>query len=47
MESDLRYYLRRISTERRAAAHAVTIEARDRRLQLVERYSAKVAALAV
>ncbi len=45
MESDLRYYNRRISMEHRAAACAVTVEARDRRLQLVERYRAKVAAL--
>ena len=47
MESDLRYYTRRISTERRAAAQALTEQARDRRLQLVESFCAKVAALAV
>lgn len=45
MESDLRYYARRISVERQAAARAVTAEARDRRMQLVESYRAKVAAL--
>ncbi len=45
MESDLRYYARRISMERLAAARAVTAEARDRRLQLVQSYQAKVAAL--
>ncbi len=45
MESDLRYYTRRISMEHRAAACAVTAKARDRRLQLVERYRAKVAEL--
>ena len=45
MESDLRYYARRISIEHRAAVRAVTAEARDRRMQLVESYRAKVAAL--
>ena len=45
MESDLRYYARRISMERLAAARALTSEARERRLQLVQSYQAKVAAL--
>lgn len=45
MESDLRYYCRRLSMERTAAARAVTAEARERRLRLVESYQRKIAAL--
>lgn len=45
MESDLRYYMRRLGVERAAAARALTVEARDRRLQLVEVYVQKLAAL--
>jgi len=45
MESDLRYYIRRLSMERTAAERALTAEARDRRLRLVESYSRKIAAL--
>lgn len=45
LESDLRYYARRLSMERAAAERAVTAEARERRLRLVESYSRKLAAL--
>lgn len=45
MESDLRYYIRRLSVERTAADRALTSEARERRLRLVESYSRKIAAL--
>lgn len=45
MESDMRYYLRRICVERQGAARAITPAARERRLQLVEQYTAKVALL--
>ncbi len=45
MESDLRYYIRRLSMERTAAERALTAEARDRRMRLVESYSRKIAAL--
>ncbi|SFP37302.1 hypothetical protein [Sphingomonas rubra] len=45
MESDLRYYIRRLSMERTAAERALTAEARDRRLRLVESYTQKIAAL--
>lgn len=45
MESDIRYYLRRLSVERAAAERALTSEARARRLQLVESYTQKLAAL--
>ena len=45
MESDLRYYLRRLSIERTAAERALTAEARERRLRLVESYARKIAAL--
>lgn len=45
MESDLRYYNRRIDAERLAAARALTVEARERRLRLVESYLRKIEAL--
>jgi hypothetical protein len=45
MESDIRYYLRRLGVERTAAERALTVEARDRRLRLVEIYAQKLAAL--
>ena len=47
MESDLRYYTRRLGAERQAAQRAVTVEARERRLQLVEAYLRKIEALTV
>ena len=45
MESDLRYYVRRLSSERTAAERALTAEARERRMRLVESYQQKIAAL--
>ncbi|WP_267393204.1 MULTISPECIES: hypothetical protein [unclassified Sphingomonas] len=45
MESDVRYYLRRLSVERTAASRALTPEARERRLLLVESYTRKLEAL--
>ncbi len=45
MESDHRYYARRLIIERAAAARALTAEARDRRLRLVETYERKLQAL--
>ncbi|HEX8486139.1 hypothetical protein [Sphingomonas sp.] len=47
MESDIRYYMRRLGVERAAAARALTAEARDRRMHLVEVYVQKLAALGV
>ncbi|HEX8389362.1 MAG TPA: hypothetical protein VF636_10115 [Sphingomonas sp.] len=45
MESDLRYYMRRLGAERQAAARAVTIAAKERRLQLIASYERKIEAL--
>jgi hypothetical protein len=45
MESDIRYYMRRLCVERAAAERALTAEARTRRMQLVESYVQKLAAL--
>ena len=45
MESDLRYYARRVLMERAAAERAVTVEARERRMRLVESYTRKLEAL--
>lgn len=45
MESDLRYYTRRLGAERLAAERALTAEARERRLRLVETFQRKIAAL--
>lgn len=47
MESDLRYYQRRLGAERLAAARALTAQARERRLQLVEAYLRKIEALTI
>lgn len=47
MESDLRYYMRRIGAERQAAARAVTVAARDRRMQLVASYERKIELLSL
>lgn len=47
MESDLRYYTRRLGAERLAAQRAITTEARERRMQLVEAYLRKIEALTV
>jgi hypothetical protein len=46
MESDLRYYMRRLGVERAAAERALTSEARERRMHLVHIYTQKLAALA-
>lgn len=45
MESDVRYYNRRIDAERAAAARAITDAARERRMQLVASYLRKLEAL--
>ena len=45
MESDLRFYMRRLRAERLAAERAVTAQARERRLQLVAAYQRKIEAL--
>lgn len=45
MESDIRYYLRRMQSERAAAHRALTTAARERRLALVQIYAEKLAAL--
>jgi hypothetical protein len=45
MESDVRYYARRVAQERIAAKNAVTAEARARRLDLAEKFEAKLAQL--
>ena len=45
MESDLRYYARRAAQEHVAARHAVTSEARQRRLALAASFEAKLADL--
>jgi hypothetical protein len=45
MESDVRYYQRRVCMERTAAERALTAEARARRMLLVESYLQKLAAL--
>lgn len=47
MESDLRYYMRRLGVERAAADRALTAEARERRMRLVDIYTQKLAALGV
>ena len=46
MESDIRYYRRRAHEEMAAATRAVTDAARGRRLQLVDLYVQRLAALA-
>lgn len=45
MEADIRYYRRRACEEMGAATRAVTEEARQRRLQLVDLYLQRLAAL--
>jgi uncharacterized protein with von Willebrand factor type A (vWA) domain len=42
VESDLRYFLRRAACEQAAADRAVTPEARERRLMLVNSYQGRV-----
>jgi hypothetical protein len=45
VESDIRYYQRRVREEQAAARRAVTSAARDRRLQLVDLYLQRLQAL--
>lgn len=45
MESNIRYYARRAAQEQLAAKNAVSVEARQRRLALVEQFQAKLAEL--
>jgi hypothetical protein len=45
VEADIRYYRRRACEEMGAATRAVTEEARQRRLQLVDLYLQRLAAL--
>jgi hypothetical protein len=45
MESDIRYYARRVAQEKIAAKNAVTDEARARRLDLAAKFEAKLALL--
>jgi len=47
VESDIRYYRRRACEEMAAATRAVTVAARDRRLQLVDTYVERLRALNV
>ncbi len=47
MESDVRYYARRVVQEKIAAKNAVTAEARARRLDLAAKFEAKLAELSV
>lgn len=45
MESDIRFYARRLVQEQVAARNALTAEARDRRLALAAKFEAKLAQL--
>ncbi|MBN8815063.1 MAG: hypothetical protein J0J06_06415 [Sphingomonas sp.] len=45
MESDIRFYARRLAQEQVAARTALTAEARSRRLALVAKFEAKLAQL--
>lgn len=45
MESNVRFYARRLAQEQVAARNALTVEARDRRLALVAKFTAKLAQL--
>ena len=47
MESDFRYYARRVAQERDAARNAVTAEARLRRLELAAKFQEKLEQLGV
>ena len=47
MESDRHFYMRRVTAERQAAARAVTEEARERRLELIQMYLDKLQAISV
>lgn len=45
MESDIRFYARRLAQEQVAARTALTLEARERRLALAAKFKAKLAQL--
>ncbi|MEO5937394.1 MAG: hypothetical protein ABIQ43_00115 [Sphingomonas sp.] len=45
MESDIRFYARRLAQEQVAARNALTAEARDRRLALAAKFQAKLTQL--
>jgi hypothetical protein len=45
MESDIRFYARRLAQEQVAARTALTVEARARRLALAAKFQAKLAQL--
>lgn len=45
MESDIRFYARRLAQEQVAARNALTVEARARRLALAAKFEAKLALL--
>jgi len=45
MESDIRFYARRLAQEQVAARTALTVEARARRLALAAQFEAKLAQL--
>ena len=45
MESDIRFYARRLAQEQVAARTALTVEARERRLALAATFQAKLAQL--
>lgn len=45
MESDIRFYARRLAQEQVAARTALTVEARARRLALAAKFQAKLASL--
>lgn len=45
MESDRQFYMRRVTAERLAAARAITEEARQRRMMLIDMYMQKLQAM--
>ena len=45
MESDRHFYMRRVTAERLAAARAITEEARQRRLELIDMYMQRLQAM--
>ena len=45
VESDRHFYMRRVTAERQAVARAVTQEARERRMELIQMYLEKLQAI--
>ena len=45
VESDRQFYMRRVTAERQAAARAITEEARQRRMVLIDLYMQKLQAI--